>query len=185
MAQRSRSNFKSTYNAVFADNTVGAITAANERDFMTDAVDSFGNVIDDGQGVLIKKVAVSSAELLNIYTAPKELVPAPGANKFINVLGLTFRYDYNSIAYATNTTVAAGYDSSASGLNVVIYTKASFINQLSDETVFANVYGSTPLISSLTSYVNKNFGVSISTGNPTAGNGTLQVIVVYTITDIS
>lgn len=184
MSQRSRSNFKSTYDSVFADNTTGLIAASNDRDFKDDIADSFVNITDDGQ-ILTRKIAVSSAEILNIYSAPKELVAAPGANKFVNVLSLTLRYDFSSVGYATNTTVTAGYDSASAGTNVVVYTKAGFINQLGDETVFANLYGSTPLVSSLTSYINKNFCLSMLTGNPTAGNGTLQVIIVYTLSDVS
>lgn len=188
MAQRSRSNFKSTYDSVFADNTTGAIAASNDRDFKDDIADSFVNITDDGQ-MLTVKVSVSSAEILGMFSAPKELVAAPGSNKMILPLRLVYRMTYNSVAYATHTNIRLGYDSGTAGSALTLVEVASFLSQSSNATMITtipDVLGTQAIVTtSLTSMVNKNLCLSVATGAPTAGNSTLKISVVYVILDVS
>jgi len=179
MAQRTRSNFKSTYTTVFADNTTGAIAPTNERDFMTDIADSFSNISDDSQ-ILTAKVTVSSAEILAAYTTPKQLVAAPGANKIIAPIAVAIIYTFNSIAYATHTTIMLGYDSGTAGTLIPYMGVAGILTNGATLTYYGQISGS-----GSGAYTNKNFCFSVQTGNPTAGNSTVKVSLLYSILDVS
>ena len=133
MAQRTASAFKTTKNSRYADNTSGSVTAANSRDMFEDTADSFLNISDhlideddmasdsatkvpsqqsvkayvDGKisvsGWQSVTVAVSSADILSLFTTPKEIIPAPGAGKYIQVLAGYVLLDVGT-AYSDTTT---------------------------------------------------------------------------------
>jgi len=52
-----------------------------------------------GLGIDTKRVVVSSAEILALHTTPIELIPAPGANKIIQILSAMAYVDFNSVIY--------------------------------------------------------------------------------------
>ena len=54
-------------------------------------------------GLLRVKVTVTSEEILNSFTNPVELIPAPPAGFYIDPISIVFRFDYNTTSYATNT----------------------------------------------------------------------------------
>ena len=56
-------------------------------------------------GVLYKKVKISNAELLAMFTTPLELVAAPGVGKVVRIYGKSSLFLHSTVAYITNTTV--------------------------------------------------------------------------------
>lgn len=52
--------------------------------------------IDAGATVFTKTVSITAAEMKALAATQKELIPAPGADNYIEVLGLTFVLDYGS-----------------------------------------------------------------------------------------
>jgi len=77
------------------------------------------NVLENNQSVfekvvntdalITKRVTLSSAEILALNSTPKTLVSAPWAWRIIDVESITAFVDYNSAAYATNTTIEFRY----------------------------------------------------------------------------
>lgn len=178
MSQQSRAALKTTLASDFADNTTGDITPLITRNFLTNLIDSFVNNTDD-TGLFSTHVEVGTADVLTLNATPFELVPAPGAGKLILPIAILTTMDYNSVAYATNTTLRFGWDGASAGTAVLYGTQASIINQTTDMIAwFLPTSGS---VASLTTAVDKNFCVSVSTGNPTAGNSDLDLYVVYAL----
>lgn len=178
MSLQSRSALKTTLASDFLDNTTGLITPAKFRSLMTNFIDSFVNNTDD-VGIYSAQVDIVSADVLTAYTTPVELVPAPGAGKIILPLAIFTDMDYNSSAYATNTTMRFGWDGASAGTAVLFGTQAGILNQTTDELAW--FFPTTGNVASLTSAVNKNFCFSVSTGNPTAGNSPLIMTIIYLV----
>lgn len=190
MAQLTKAAYDALYNNVagsFPAQTTKNITPAVMNQFAKDTEDSVPFLADGAPTGA--KVTISSAEILAAYATPKQLVAAQGANKVILPIGVLFRLTYNTIAYATNTTVALGYDSGTAGTILTVASKAGFLNQASNFSMWVsipNISGSdSQTINSISAYVNKNFCFSVATGNPTAGNSTIMVHLIYSVLDVS
>lgn len=178
MSNQTRTALKSTLASDFLDNTTGLITPLKFRNFITNMIDSFVNNTDD-VGVFSTEVSIATADVLTAYATPVELVPAPGSGKIVLPLAVLTSMDYNSAAYATNTTMRFGWDGASAGTAVLYGTQGSIINQTTDMIAwFLPTSGS---VASLTGAVNKNFCFSVSTGNPTAGNSPLVLYTIYLV----
>lgn len=119
----------------------------------------------------IKKTIIADSVLVS-YTRPQELIPAPGDSKIINIISIGFFFDYNSVAYATNTSVLLKFGSST------VYEGFS-IAATSDQLQSAN--------SSLTDsgwYLNENFNFTIDAGDPTDGNSPITFYITYQIIEL-
>lgn len=131
-------------------------------------------------GYLQKKVTVSSAQLLTLGTVPVELIAAPGANKYLNIIKTALSYKYNSVAYNfalnNNLLFLVG---SLNSYYKLIYSKinqaSSFNATLADlTTTFCE------------SNTNTAYTVTAELGtDPTTGNGDLDVVVYYSIEDVN
>lgn len=60
-------------------------------------------------------IAVTTAEFKGMYAAPKELLPAPGANRMYVVKKVALELDYNSAQYTGGGAVAVQYDDTVNG----------------------------------------------------------------------
>ena len=165
MTQYSKENYISLYNTTFEDNTIGAISEGDMRQFVQDTADSVG------AGIFTTKVTVSSAEILALNTTPKTLVAAGGAGTVIDVIRLFYFLDYNSVAYATNTDLR------------IIINGATLLTISGLLTGSADVYrySNGPTTSTTTNITNQALTLDVQTGNPTAGDSPLYVYVTYRI----
>jgi hypothetical protein len=123
---------------------------------------------------ITKKISLSSAEILQLFTTPKTLVAAQGANTYIMPIRILVRNNFNSIAYATNINLVL-----ANGLVAQsVFTSAlgQTSNYLSSYTITSNA-GS----SDVAGNTNVALTLSAQTGNPTAGNGTIDVYLTYNV----
>ncbi len=211
MGQLTKTNYKSAYGsagATFPDNTTGLISEADMRQFGEDNADTFmsisDNFIDEDSfasdsatkvpsqqstkayidSVLATAslrqtsvINISSAELLSLNGTPKELVAAPGANKIIALHRIIIKYTYSTAAYATNTTLETIY----AGTSASPASAAGVIGQSVDVVSI----GAISTVTSTSDLTNKALQLRVSTGNPTAGSGTLKVIVDYSIADFT
>jgi hypothetical protein len=117
------------------------------------------------------KVSISSAEILNSFTTPIELIAAPGAGKMIQVLSFACNFTYNGITYATNTT--------AQLLQGSTLVRTFNLNFAASGQIYAAPSAPPLLVSS--SLENENISFSTQTGNPTAGDGTFDIHITYTV----
>ena len=138
-----------------------------------------GPMIADSARVYTDQIDVSSAEILALNGTPKQLVAAPGAGKFIQVLSVTDQLIFGSAAYATHTEL----DVIDTSLGTILFKDTA--------TLLAAV---ATKIAQIPANINANAGLAISangavelkaaTGNPATGDGTLKILISYKIVTI-
>lgn len=140
------------------------------------------NQLADGDGikagvVQTKLVTVSTAEILALFTTPKELVPAPGAGKVLEFCGAVLFLDFNTVAYATAGILTVKCHTTAVSDAVAA---AALCNQADDcyEQMF-------PLTVETELVSNKPLNLYCDTANPTAGNSPIYVSISYIVHDFS
>lgn len=121
------------------------------------------------------KVSLSSADILTLSTVPITLIVAPGAGKYINVLSAAFRMNFGSIAYATNTTLRLEIGS----MNPIVTTNTIIAASTNDWIVSSPTQSLE--VSGTPDWVNTLLRAKILTGNPTAGNGTLDIYITFNV----
>jgi hypothetical protein len=123
------------------------------------------------------KVSVSSAEILALFTTPKTLVAAPGAGKMILPLRVLVYGHFGTVAYTGNTTLQIG-NSTLFSTNLTAALGFS-ADQLATYTLITNAGTSTPAAS-----INTALQLTTLSGNPTAGDSTVDIHVTYIIVTI-
>lgn len=122
------------------------------------------------------KVTLSSAQVLTLNTIPVEIIPAPGAGKIINIISAIGRNTFNSVAFdAPGDLIIANTSDVAVGIfsengNVLVNAGVDKLNKMTP------VYTSTKQFSE-----NEAVVARLKTGNPTVGNGAIDVYVTYEI----
>ena len=147
----------------------GANTATRIGQMYQDIIDS---------GVYTVKVSLTSAEILNLFTTPKQIIAAPGAGFCIQPICFFYEYNYGTTTYNTNQTLELRYAGVAANVNSNTILSRIFsvkARQGSLSTTLLTYIDSTQEIE------NKAFEVTVQTGNPTDGDGTLNIHVTYCI----
>ena len=136
-------------------------------------------------GMCIEDVTISSAEVLALNATPKELIPAPGANKAIIFLGAMIHKPAGT-AYAG---IAAGEDlaikyTNGSGLDLGQCEMTGFADQTTAQTRYLRpvVQGTAP-ISSFTPAANAALVAHMVVGEITTGDSPFRLRIFYQIVD--
>jgi len=195
MSTLNRTTFDTTYvnsSGTFADNTTRAISEGDLRQFSDDIVDSFLTISDDisfgsvedqtesankatapyAVGSYITSGSISSAAILTGNSVPVTIVAAPGSGLVIIPIKFFVFLDYNSAAYATNTT-----------FNFLLH----LTNITNDNTTMlsgtADRYASMTAIDfdTTTNMANRDLSFKVQTGDPTAGNSPIYYSCIYRI----
>ena len=119
--------------------------------------------------ILSEKVTVTSAEILDAYDTPVELIPAPPAGFYIDPISIVYRFDYNTTPYATNTSGKIQLGGSTV-VNLIDLTE-------SDSIVRKKSYSSPIELSSAMNF-------TVDSGNPTAGDSDLIIYITYQIIEL-
>jgi len=127
-------------------------------------------------------VTVSSAELLALFTTPKQIVAAPGANLAVVIEGVVA----SKAAGTAYDGVAAGEDLSisytdASGLAVAGIEATGFLDQATAQMRYAGAYRAASGISSITPVANAALMIHMLTGNIATGTSPLVLRVYYRV----
>ena len=120
-----------------------------------------------------RKTLLTSAQILALNTTPITLVPAPGAGRAIIPINVVARLTYNSVAYATNTSMEIRY-TNGSGTVLTSASLAALLTAVANKTQAVDMTGS-----EFTALPNAPIVVDVATGNPTAGNSTVEFTVFY------
>ena len=143
----------------------------------------FGGTLAGNQdyGVRLAKGTLTSGQVLALNTSPITVISAPGAGKIINILSVFTRLNFNSAAYAANTSlrlkyVGAAYDALVD--SSILVSGASRVlrwDQAISTTVSAT---NTQMID------NVGIQITVNTGNPTTGDSSLDYYIYYVITTL-
>lgn len=145
---------------------------AYNKDFGTDS----GTVSEGQNAAITTKVSISSLELLALNATPKALLPAPGVGKTYEILGILARLNFGTAAYATNVTLQIQF----TGATAVIANNNTIL------TSTLTKIGKIALAASSGtggSQYRENIGIeaTVGTGNPTTGDGSLDLYITYKI----
>lgn len=120
-------------------------------------------------------LVIPTADVLQLNSTPLTIVSAQGAGTVIEVISAFVKIDFNSVAYATNTNLHIG----TSTANTTILESNSLAATTSTIRMFvlfeATGAGNTQLVE------NQSVGVSVETGNPTAGDSDITIRVLYRV----
>lgn len=121
--------------------------------------------------VLTDTFHITSAEILNLFSTPVPLVPAPGAGKYIIVDKIIFKYNRGTISYtgAGNTNVTMGANPSVQ-FGTILGLGSSVITQSGPSSVTLTEDTGLSLTHTIAPLVN--------------GNGTADITVVYQISSL-
>lgn len=153
-------------------NTIYAVQAARQVN-STYAANLFEYLISSN--VKRTDTNISSAQILTGFTTPVEVVPAQGTNKVIIPIAFAIRMDFLTAAYATNTTFTLQINGVSVFGNITDVLTAA-----ADQVRVLTI----PTLTTTTDLRNKNMTWQVSTGNPTAGGGSLKVSIIYTVVDM-
>lgn len=153
---------------------------------LTDQTDLITYLSDNYAEKNIAVIDISSSQILALHNTPVELIPAPGIGKVISITSMRYIYKHGGVTYGTSggsPTVGPYYDSTTSlsgssfnttTLLVAAVSTINFMNfttlQQFAFTLVENKNVTLKTQSASTSYIN--------------GNGTLRVVIVYSIDDI-
>lgn len=140
----------------------GANTAIRIGQMYQDIIDS---------GAYTVKVSLSSAEILQLFTTPKELIAAPGAGKVINTLQIFIKLNYNSVQYTGNNMQIR---INGTSLNLI---DNAFYKNIEDRWFFAFPLPGQSLIDPS----NQALIFTVDSANPTSGNSTMDCYITYNI----
>ena len=118
------------------------------------------------------KVNISSAEILALNSTPVTLVTAPGAGYVLMPINAIVKMNFGTIVYGANTDLGIVHD----GLTTQLLPLAALINRASDWIKFI------PLCEqgySAATSENKSLDLLCDTGDPTGGDGNLDIYLWY------
>lgn len=145
----------------------------------TEILDATIASADIAQGVIqYAVVEVSSAEILALFTTPKELVAAPGANKSIEFISAFIAYDKGATTYTINGSgdMQVKYTNGSGAAASSTRATTGFIDQAGDQVSQLEKVGGT-----VVPVVNAAIVLALATANPTLGDGTLHIKVAYRV----
>lgn len=121
------------------------------------------------------KVSLTSAQLLNSFTAPITLISAPGAGKIISIIDCVFQYNYGTATYVNPN--ACGIYTTTINFSQIAFG-AGFLTSATSLLGKVNSSGSA---STNVFAVNQGVEFATFTANPTTGDGTLDLYISYNI----
>lgn len=169
MAIRTKPQFEALYGTsatTFNDNTTGDVSAGDMRAFGQDIADSVFTT-----GLITSKVTIPSASILTAFTTPVALIAAQGAGTVIQLESMFVFLDYNTVAYATNTTINLT-------LGSTVYSVVDILGGGSDR--YYN-YPAPTIALNTNNFSNQPLNFTVQTGDPTAGNSPLYVYLTYRV----
>lgn len=122
-------------------------------------------------GLLKKEVEISVVQAQSLHTTSVEIIAAPGADSFINLIRASASINYNSAAY-NDSTLNLRYNDVTSVLSL----GSGLVNQTNDAFSVASPSGS-----SVNTNINENITLDASANLGTSGNSTIKIVVYYTI----
>ena len=131
---------------------------------------------DDSATLKSVKVHVSNADMATLFATPIQVIPAPGVGRFIEIISMSFFYDYVTLAYDA-VTLNLTTDTATSK-----WVQTGTIDATSDK--YSIAVPTTPSISIplIGNYWIENKSVYLKASAATgSGNGTFDFYILYRI----
>jgi len=118
-------------------------------------------------------LSIGTVDVLQLNSTPQEAVPASGASKVLEPIAAFYKLDFNSAAYATNTTIQiklSGADVACLESNTLGATVGRYVKF---DTIPVPTAGQTQLLA------NAAINVTVKTGDPVTGDSDIEVFILY------
>lgn len=123
-------------------------------------------------------VTITSAEMLALFTTPKEIIPAQGSGTIIVPLSVTAKMVNNTTPYATNVT----FNIYTNGTAGALVSTDKFINTVLASPSYHQLELIQPTIISNSNIAeNQPIEATVPLGNPTGGDGDVEIFVTYRV----
>jgi len=122
-------------------------------------------------------VTLDSADIVSLHTTPVTIIPAQGAGTVIQLIAMTISMDYNSTPYATDVTLRL-----LNGVSVA-NQDGSCLSSASDYYANKNLQSNYSVAGGNT-FENVAVTMTTPTSNPTAGNSSVKITVLYTVVNL-
>lgn len=147
--------------------------------------DNIGNIeestieIDEYAGLRKKIITINQSQILSSHSSPVELIQAPGAGKYINVHNYILHYTYGTTPYTYSAGIGLIINTAS---NPMFSLNSTLLNGTSSGKDAKSINNTE---STIVSYWKDNQSLNFKsfTSNPTGGNGTIKLILYYTIED--
>ena len=132
----------------------------------------------DESTIQYAQVEISSAEILALFTTPKELVAAPGDGKVLEFVSLLLAYDFNTTVYTVGaaTDLQVKYTDGAGAAVSTTEAVTGFLDQATDQLRSLD-----KLEASLTPVANAPLVLTLAGANPTLGDSPIHAKVAYRV----
>lgn len=172
--------------------TYPKLSSLNGKDsfLVTDASDdnktktiAWEDVLSSEGLVQNKKITLTSAQILDLHNTPVELIPAPGIDKFIQVLSVYSYLDFNTTPYITSNAGAIYYRYGDNTTPVQEYSLAG-VNQMLQKTADTFQGGQIPSFSIDDSWLPNENVQAFSNVASFDGDSPINVYISYIIKDL-
>lgn len=144
---------------------------------MSDTVETNTSFKFNETSTFLKDTAVtlSTGEILDLFDTPIELIPAPGANKMIQIISVSAKLDFNTTAYNAGTDeLRIEYNTGTS--EAVNGIPNGFLEAISDSYSYTGLPN--PIAGPFT---NKSIVATTTSTDPITGDSTIDLIILYKI----
>ncbi len=145
---------------------------------------SDGSDADDactvGQAVKYKKVQLSAANIAAAYATPVEVIPTPGAGKFIKVLDVVMRLNYGTTTYASGTAAGLQYGTTVHGAGTMTHADCDALVKAVASKISSYI-GTALTAVDIADIQDKSVCFSNATAAYDTGDGTLDIEVAYMV----
>jgi hypothetical protein len=133
---------------------------------------------DVGGGVSSATISLTSSQISNANTTPTELIPAPGAEKAINIIRASVVYTYGTSTYIQSASPLIAYKGGVS------YYGVNNLGSLLTNTTSTYTNFGTNQFSYGTGVINDTPIYFYAASDLFVGDGTLKINIVYSIIDL-
>ena len=133
--------------------------------------------LDLSSEILSTEIDITSAEILTSNTTPITLIPAPAAGFFLDIISVSAKVSYGTVAYSTHNTSLFKINGTSSPLFVTTNLLPAITN------IFAKLIPST--LTGSTHYKEQSpLEFSTSVGDPTAGDSDFKIYISYRVVPV-
>lgn len=132
-------------------------------------------------GVRHKRISLTAAQIIAMYTTPVVVLAAPGSGKAIAVNKVIFKITRTSTVFTGGGAVIVQYDSTANGAGTNACDSTLAAATVTDSAGTAVSLRNGAVVSNSTAIVNKGIYISNDTAVFAAGTGTATVDVWYSV----
>lgn len=165
-----------------ADGSYPGFSGSNYLDSSTDVVDAL-DLLDTAIGssnIVVEVISINNASMIAAGGSPVEIVAAPGATQWIDVISACMFLDYNAPIFAWAAGSPKGVLEYDTGSNHFIEWSNSFMVNNAD------IINKATWTSEVEQLLNKAVQFTYDTGaNPTAGGSTAKIYIAYIIRNTS